>query len=69
LALQLSGLRAGRLTFGGAYPVIPLLQRDVVEIGRGMGRTPRVTPAVTARVPDEIDYYECIIAGWDMSSA
>ena len=30
------GLRAGLLTFGGAYTAIPLLQRDAVEVGRFM---------------------------------
>jgi chromate transporter len=36
LTLLLSGLRAGLLTFGGAYTVIPFLQRDAVEVGRWM---------------------------------
>ncbi len=36
LALLGSGLRAGLLTFGGAYTVIPFLQRDAVEVGRWM---------------------------------
>lgn len=31
-----SGLRSGLLTFGGAYTVIPFLQRDAVEIGGWM---------------------------------
>jgi chromate transporter len=31
-----SGLRAGLLTFGGAYTVIPFLQEDAVEKGRWM---------------------------------
>lgn len=31
-----SGLRSGLLTFGGAYTVIPFLQRDAVEVGRWM---------------------------------
>lgn len=31
-----SGLRAGLLTFGGAYTVIPYLQHDAVEVGRWM---------------------------------
>jgi chromate transporter len=31
-----SGLRSGLLTFGGAYTVIPYLQRDAVEIGAWM---------------------------------
>jgi chromate transporter len=35
-ALLFSGLRAGLLTFGGAYTVIPFLQRDAVEVGRWM---------------------------------
>lgn len=34
--LLLSGLRAGLLTFGGAYTAIPFLQRDAVEIGGWM---------------------------------
>ncbi len=29
-----SGLKAGLLTFGGAYTAIPFIQRDAVEIGR-----------------------------------
>ncbi len=33
LALLLSGLRAGLLTFGGAYTVIPFLQHDAVQVG------------------------------------
>jgi chromate transporter len=36
VALLGSGLRAGLLTFGGAYTVIPFLQRDAVEVGRWM---------------------------------
>jgi chromate transporter len=36
LTLFWSGLRAGLLTFGGAYTAIPFLQRDAVEIGRWM---------------------------------
>ena len=36
LTLFWSGLRSGLLTFGGAYTVIPFLQRDAVEIGRWM---------------------------------
>jgi chromate transporter len=32
--LMLSGLRAGLLTFGGAYTVIPFLQHDAVQIGK-----------------------------------
>lgn len=32
-ALLVSGLRAGLLTFGGAYTVIPFLQRDAVQVG------------------------------------
>jgi chromate transporter len=31
-----SGLRAGLLTFGGAYTVLPFLQHDAVEAGRWM---------------------------------
>lgn len=31
-----SGLRSGLLTFGGAYTVIPFLQRDAVDVGRWM---------------------------------
>jgi chromate transporter len=34
--LALSGLRAGLLTFGGAYTAIPLLQHDAVVAGRWM---------------------------------
>jgi chromate transporter len=36
LALLLSGLRAGLLTFGGAYTAIPFVQRDAVEVGGWM---------------------------------
>ena len=36
LALFLSGLRSGLLTFGGAYTVIPLLQNDAVVRGGWM---------------------------------
>ena len=36
LTLFWSGLRGGLLTFGGAYTVIPFLQRDAVEVGRWM---------------------------------
>lgn len=35
-ALLFSGLRSGLLTFGGAYTVIPFLQRDAVEVGQWM---------------------------------
>lgn len=35
-ALFISGLKAGLLTFGGAYTVIPFLQQDAVEMGRWM---------------------------------
>lgn len=38
-ALFLSGLRSGLLTFGGAYTVIPFLQRDAVEVGQWMTNT------------------------------
>lgn len=31
-----SGLRAGLLTFGGAYTAIPFIQNDAVEVGRWM---------------------------------
>lgn len=34
--LFLSGLKAGLLTFGGAYTVIPFLQRDAVVVGAWM---------------------------------
>lgn len=34
--LLISGLRAGLLTFGGAYTVIPFLQRDAVVVGAWM---------------------------------
>ena len=37
LALFASGLKAGLLTFGGAYTVIPFLQRDAVSEGAWMG--------------------------------
>jgi chromate transporter len=33
LQLLLSGLKAGLLTFGGAYTAIPFVQRDAVEVG------------------------------------
>jgi chromate transporter len=36
LSLLVSGLRAGLLTFGGAYTVIPFLQRDAVVVGGWM---------------------------------
>lgn len=36
LSLFGSGLRAGLLTFGGAYTAIPFVQRDAVELGRWM---------------------------------
>jgi chromate transporter len=35
-SLLISGLRAGLLTFGGAYTVIPFLQRDAVVVGAWM---------------------------------
>jgi chromate transporter len=35
-SLLFSGLRAGLLTFGGAYTVIPFLQRDAVVVGAWM---------------------------------
>jgi chromate transporter len=34
--LLISGLRAGLLTFGGAYTAIPFLQHDAVEVGGWM---------------------------------
>jgi len=34
MQLLLSGLRAGLLTFGGAYTAIPFLQHDAVQVGR-----------------------------------
>lgn len=34
-----SGLRSGLLTFGGAYTVLPFLQRDAVEVGQWMTAT------------------------------
>jgi chromate transporter len=37
--LFVSGLRAGLLTFGGAYTVIPFLQEDAVEKGAWMTKT------------------------------
>jgi chromate transporter len=36
LSLFMSGLRAGLLTFGGAYTAIPFVQRDAVEVGGWM---------------------------------
>jgi chromate transporter len=36
LALFISGLRAGLLTFGGAYTAIPFVQHDAVEVGAWM---------------------------------
>jgi chromate transporter len=33
LSLSISGLRAGLLTFGGAYTAIPFIQHDAVEVG------------------------------------
>ncbi len=39
LALFWSGLKAGLLTFGGAYTVIPFLQRDAVTQGVWMSNT------------------------------
>lgn len=36
LTLLSSGLRAGLLTFGGAYTAIPFIQRDAVEVGQWM---------------------------------
>lgn len=36
LTLFVSGLRAGLLTFGGAYTVIPFLQHDAVVVGQWM---------------------------------
>jgi chromate transporter len=36
LTLFTSGLRAGLLTFGGAYTAIPFIQRDAVQIGAWM---------------------------------
>jgi chromate transporter len=36
LTLFLSGLRAGLLTFGGAYTAIPFIQHDAVEVGGWM---------------------------------
>ncbi len=36
LSLFFSGLRAGLLTFGGAYTAIPFIQHDAVEIGGWM---------------------------------
>lgn len=36
LILLFSGLRAGLLTFGGAYTAIPFIQHDAVEIGAWM---------------------------------
>jgi chromate transporter len=35
-ALLMSGLRAGLLTFGGAYTAIPFLQKDAVQVGQWM---------------------------------
>lgn len=39
LTLFWSGLKSGLLTFGGAYTVIPFLQRDAVEVSRWMTST------------------------------
>lgn len=39
IALIWSGLKAGLLTFGGAYTVIPFLQRDAVSQGAWMSNT------------------------------
>jgi chromate transporter len=39
LSLFISGLRAGLLTFGGAYTAIPFIQHDAVEVGRWMTNT------------------------------
>ncbi|MBW3550103.1 MAG: chromate efflux transporter [Proteobacteria bacterium] len=39
LAMFWSGLKAGLLTFGGAYTVIPFLQRDAVTQGAWMSNT------------------------------
>lgn len=39
LMLSWSGLKAGLLTFGGAYTVIPFLQRDAVSQGAWMSNT------------------------------
>jgi chromate transporter len=36
LIFLFSGLRAGLLTFGGAYTAIPFIQHDAVEVGRWM---------------------------------
>ncbi len=36
LTMLFSGLRAGLLTFGGAYTAIPFIQHDAVEVGRWM---------------------------------
>jgi chromate transporter len=36
LTIFVSGLRAGLLTFGGAYTAIPFIQHDAVEIGHWM---------------------------------
>ena len=36
LALLISGLRAGLLTFGGAYTAIPFVRHDAVEVGGWM---------------------------------
>jgi chromate transporter len=36
LILLISGLRAGLLTFGGAYTAIPFIQHDAVEVGKWM---------------------------------
>ncbi|MBL8089300.1 MAG: chromate efflux transporter [Anaerolineales bacterium] len=36
LTLFISGLRAGLLTFGGAYTAIPFIQHDAVEVGKWM---------------------------------
>lgn len=51
-SLFLSGLRSGLLTFGGAYTVIPFLQRDAVEVGQWMTNTQFLDgPALSGILP------------------
>src|SRR5688500_418184 len=50
--LFISGLKAGMLTFGGAYTVIPFLQEDAVVDGSWMTNTQRLAGrALSRRLP------------------
>ena len=53
MTLFWSGLKAGCLTFGGAYTAIPLLQRDAVTIGSTRNARRRPTGAVSSCVPGD----------------